>query len=288
MQAFLRHAGAVWRLLGERHLGLIAAGVAFFAMLAIFPAVAALIALVGFWADPVAVEDTLNILADFLPQEAYGVVSDQVERLTGAADGTLGLASIVSLLVATWSARLGVGALIQGISAIYGAAPRSGLKGTVLALLMTLLLIGVGMIAVAGMLIAPIVLAIIERFIPSDSWVTLIGELVRWIVALAAVIVGLGFFYRYGPNCPADRRAPFLSPGLFLALLLWGGTSLALSIYVANFANYNEIYGSIGAVIALMMWLYISTYAVLIGAALNFVSEYGDTLDQETGAENSG
>lgn len=273
MHAALTYAGAVWQLLGERQLGLIAAGVAFFAMLAIFPAVGALIALVGFLADPVAVEQALDMADDFLPEEAFSILSDQIDRLTGTATQALGLTSVLSLLMATWSARLGVGALIQGMTAIYGAAPRSGVRGTILALFLTVLLIGVGVIAVTAMLLAPVVLTVLGQFLPGDSSLPVIAEVVRWTVALMALIVGLGLFYRYGPNRPKAQRSPFLSYGLFVALLLWSLASVGFSIFLANFGNYNEVYGSIGAVIALLMWLYISAYAVLIGAALNHVVE---------------
>jgi membrane protein len=273
MLAALTNAGAVWRLLGERNLGLIAAGVAFFAMLAIFPAVAALIALVGFLADPAAVDDALAVMADFLPQEAFSILSDQIDRLTGAPSQTLGFASVLSLGAATWSARLGVAALIQGMTAIYGGAPRSGPRGIILALFLTVLLIGVGVVAVTAMLFMPIALALVGRFLPGDSTLPFIAEVLRWAVALGALIIGLGLFYRYGPNRPKNQRSPFLSHGLFLALFLWSAASLGFSIFLTNFGNYNEIYGSIGAVIALLMWLYISAYAVLIGAALNHVVE---------------
>ncbi len=273
MPTALKHAGAVWQLMGERRLGLIAAGVAFFAMLAIFPAVAALIALVGFLADPIAVEQALDMADDFLPEEVASILSDQIGRLTSTATETLGLASFISLLMTTWSARLGVGALIQGMTAIYGAAPRNGIRGTILALFLTVILIGVGVVAVTAMLLVPVVLALLGQFLPGDSYLPFAAEVVRWAVALLALVVGLGIFYRYGPNRPKNQRSPFLSYGLFLALFLWSLASVGFSIFLANFGNYNEVYGSIGAVIALLMWLYISAYAVLIGAALNYVVE---------------
>ncbi|MCC5969975.1 MAG: YihY/virulence factor BrkB family protein [Pararhodobacter sp.] len=280
MTSALTYARAVWSLMGERNLGLIAAGVAFFAMLAIFPAVAALISLLGFWIDPIVVENALDLLVDFLPEEAFAIISDQIQRLASAATQTLGLTSALSLLVATWSARLGVGALIQGITAIYGNSQRSGVRGTALALFLTVILIGVGVIAVTSMLFMPVAMAVVERFLPGDSYLPLVAELLRWAIALGALVIGLGLFYRYGPNRPKDQRSPFLSPGLFLSLVLWSGASLGFSIYLANFGNYNEIYGSIGAVIALLMWLYISAYAALIGAALNYVIENRDRNDQ--------
>lgn len=269
----LTYAHGVWLLMGERRLGLIAAGVAFFSMLAIFPAVGALVSVVSFMADPVAVDQALAMADDFLPDDAAEILSDQVDRLTGAAGGALGIASIVSLLMALWSARLGVGALIQGMTAIYGAPPRSGIRGTILALVLTGVLMCVGAVAVIAILVAPVALSLLSPFLPGDSYLPFIIEVVSWTVALLALMAGLGIFYRYGPNRPKSERSPFLSYGLFLALFLWSLASIGFSIFLTNFGNYNEVYGSIGAVIALLMWLYISAYAVLIGAALNHVIE---------------
>lgn len=275
MGAAFSNGKAVWQLMGERQLGLIAAGVAFFSMLAIFPAVGALIAIVGFMADPAAVDQALVMADDFLPEEAATILSEQIERLTATPNEALGLTSIISLLAALWSARLGVGALIQGMTAIYGAEPRSGIRGTILALVLTVVLMGVGAIAVIAILVAPVILSLVTQFLPGDSFVPLIAEIARWSVAIVALVIGFGVFYRYGPNRPKEERSPFLSYGLFLALFLWIVASIGFSIFLANFGNYNEVYGSIGAVIALLMWLYISAYALLIGAALNHVVEKG-------------
>lgn len=266
-------AGAVWRLMGERNLGLIAAGVGFWALFAIFPAVAALIALVGFWADPAAVEQTVDMAADFLPPEALGLIADQTQRLASVGGGTLGLASILSLALAVWSARLGVGALVQGLTAIYGGPQRNSLTAIVQALALTVVLIAVSGVAVSMMLFVPVVLAVLAPFLPAGSLLPWIAEILRWGVSLGALVIGLGLFYRYGPNRPGMRRSPFLSRGLALALALWAVASVGLTLFMANFGNYNEVYGSIGAVIALLMWLYLSAYAVLSGAALNYVLE---------------
>ncbi len=273
LRAAWRRLMLVWRVMGERQLGLIAAGVAFFAMLAIFPALAALIGLVGFWADPGVVQETLDLMAEFVPAEAHAILTDQTSRLIGAAPQTLGWASGVSLLLAAWSARLGVGALAQGLNAIYGGTQRGGLWDMAVALALTGVLIGVGVVAVATILVTPLVLAVLTPFLPPGSTIPQIAGLARWFVAVTALVVGLGLFYRYGPNRPEGQRSPFLSPGLLLAMALWGGASAAFTIYVTNFGNYNEVYGSIGAAVALLMWFYISAYAVLIGAALNYALE---------------
>lgn len=270
MQPLIVHALAVWKLAGERHLGLIAAGVAFFAMLAIFPAIAALVALAALWVSPEVVPELMETTAELLPEEAYELVFQRAEQLAGTASGTLGLTSALSLLLALWWARLGTGALADGLTAIYGGKPRGGVQGTLVALGLTLLMIGVGLTAIIAMLVVPVLTTVVGWFIGHDPTLYLVAETLRWAVSLAALLIGLGLFYRYGPHRPATRRSPFLSPGLFLAIGLWATVSLGFTLYMSNFGNYDEIYGSIGAAIVLMLWFYFSAYAVLIGAALNF------------------
>ena len=283
MRRVWAQALTVWGVMGERQLSLIAAGVAFFAMLAVFPALAALIGLVGFWADPGIVQDTLTLMAEFVPPEAHAILADQTARLIGTTPRTLGWASAVSLLAAAWSARRGVGALAQGLNAIYGGSQRGGLWDMAVALALTGVLIGVGVVAVAAILITPLALAVLSPFLPPASSIPHIAGLTRWAVAVGALIVGLGLFYRYGPNRPDRRRSPFLSAGLMLAMAVWGLASIGFTLFVTNFGNYNEVYGSIGAAIALLMWFYISAYAVLIGGALNYALEKPAADQLQTG-----
>ena len=270
MQPLIVHALAVWKLAGERHLGLIAAGVAFFAMLAIFPAIAALVALAALWVSPEVVPELMETTAELLPEEAYELVFQRAEQLAGTASGTLGLTSALSLLLALWWARLGAGALAGGLTAIYDGQPRGGLRGTVVALGLTLMMIGLGLTAILAMLVVPLVMTTIGWFIEDGGFLYWLAELLRWAVALGALTIGLGLFYRFGPYRPGTKRSPFLSPGLFLAIGLWTAVSLGFTIYMANFGDFDEIYGSIGAVVVLMLWFYFSAYAVLIGAVLNY------------------
>lgn len=267
------HALGLWRVMGERQLGLVAAGVGFFAMLAVFPAIAALISIVSFWADPGVVQDSLEMMSEFVPQDAFDIITDQTTRLIGAAPEALGWTSVISTLAAVWSARRGVGALVQGLNAIYGGKMRGGIGETLLVLSLTGLLIGVGIIAVAAILLTPLALALAAPFLPANSPIPQVAELLRWAVSISAVMVGLSLFYRYGPNRRNGRRSPFLSAGLILAMVVWSAASVGFSIFLTNFGNYNEVYGSIGAAIALLMWFYISAYAVLIGGALNYTLE---------------
>ena len=250
--------------MGDRNLSLIASGVAFWAMLAIFPAIAALIALWGYRADPYVVAAQLPMARDFLPDEGYRLLSNQVNALVAANVSTLGWTSVISTLVALWSARTGVGALVQGVNAISGKQNRGGLRDMLTAFALTFALMGVALVALVSIVVMPIVLA----FVPLGPLAGFALTAVNWVIAVGVVVMGISVIYRYGLNRPGERPRWF-TPGLMLAVALWALASWSFSYYLANFGNYNQIYGSIGAVIALLMWFYISAYVVLLGAALN-------------------
>lgn len=247
----------------EAKLGLVAAGVAFFAMLAIFPAVAAVIALWGYAWDPAVIEQQAALMAEFLPSQAFDLFYGQVQALIAANNSTLGWASILSTLVALWSARSGVAALLQGLNTIHRTRDRGGLRHVVAAMLLTLILIAMGLIGLAAVIVLPIILAVI----PLGPFAKLVLPVAQWSTALAAVLLGIGLLYRFGPNL--DERNERVWPGLLLAVALWIAASVGFSFYISHFHSYNRIYGSIGAVVALLMWFYLSAYVILLGAALN-------------------
>ncbi|EPX77766.1 YihY/virulence factor BrkB family protein [Litoreibacter arenae] len=250
----------------KRNLSLISAGVAFYAMLAIFPALAALIALWGVFADPLVIDEQLNLLKQFAPADAFRLVDTQVNALINANDSTLGYTTLVSLGAALWSTRAGVAALIRGLNAVYSAPHRTGIRRTFAALLLTLCLIGMSLVALTGIVIFPIALALL----PLGEFTQDIFTTLRWVLVTLAVILGLGLIYRFGPNHKTDYlKTNWISPGALVALFIWGAVSWAFSLYLANFGKYNEVYGSIGAVVALLMWFYISAWVVLLGATLN-------------------
>lgn len=255
----------LWRASSAINLPLISAGVAFFAMLAIFPGIAAVVAVWGLVADPIIVQQEMELMRQFLPAEVFELLGAQVSGLVTAPSQTLGWASILSLLLALWSARSGVGALITGLNTIHGTGNRTGLWHYAMALLLTLALVGVALVALAMVVVAPILLA----FLPLGDHSATLFELVRWCAAVGVVAGALIVLYRFGPNREEPSRLPWISPGILLVLVFWAAASAGFSIYLANFGNYNQIYGSIGAVIALLMWLYLSALLVLLGALLD-------------------
>ncbi len=262
----------------ENNLSLIAAGVAFFAMLSLFPALAALIALLGLISDPAVVVSQLEEVRGILPNDVYEIVNSQVVTLVTARADTLGWAGVVSLLVALWSARAGVGAMMIGLNNVYGERNRNAARHYARALMLTIMLMGVGVIALLTVVIAPLVLA----FLPLGPFGILLADLTRWTIAIIVLFAGVGVLYRYGPN-RKSARVQWLTSGAVLSVFSWAIVSIGFSYYVANFGNYNQVYGSIGAVIAMLIWLWISSFVVLFGASLNAQIELRTKSDTTTG-----
>ncbi len=246
------------------NLSLVAAGGAFFAMLSLFPGLAAVIALMGFLAAPEVVDEQLVLLQDFMPDDAFALIQGQVRRLVGTSSSTLGWATVISTLAALWSARRGTDAVIRAVNTVYDAPMRGGMRAMAVALLITFALTLVVVVAILTMLVLPVVMA----FLPLGPYAGLALQVARWALAVAVVVSGIWVLYRFAPNT-RGARVRWLSPGAVLAVLVWGVGSWAFSYYLANFGNYNQVYGSIGAVIALLMFLYITIFVVLLGASLN-------------------
>lgn len=262
--ALWRVLSAVWQTATETHLGLIAAGVAFFGMFGIFPAIAAVIAVFGILADPAVIADQMTLMQGIIPADAYRLLAVQVNRLVLAPSETLGLATLVSFALALWSARAGVGALVGGLNAIAGDRVRTGFGQIMVALALTVVLVALAIVAMLAVVVVPVILA----FIPLANSTAWLLEGLRWVIALGVLILALSLLYRFGP-ARIGGRGRWITVGAVVVVVLWVAASVGLSFYLRNFASYNEIYGSIGAVIGLLLWLYISAYLILLGAALN-------------------
>ena len=255
---------AAARQIGRNKLGLISAGVAFFAMLSVFPGLAALIAILSLIADPAVVVAQLEELRGLMPEDVYNILNAQIVGLVSTSSDTLGWAGLVSVAVALWSARAGVAALMQGMNEVYGTQARATWRHYARALLLTVSLVGVTVVALLALVVAPVVLALF----PLGSTASIIAEVLRWVIAISVVFAGIGMLYRFGPN-RRPTRTQFLTLGAIFAAFSWACVSIAFSYYVTRFGNYNEVYGSIGAVIAMLIWLWITSFLVLLGAALN-------------------
>ncbi len=272
--------GRVWRAITLDHVGLIAAGVAFYGLLALFPAITASMALGGLVLDPPRVTEQLQSFAGVLPQEAAEIVLGQARDVAGRQNG-LGIAAALGIVLALWSASRGVASLIEGLNVAYRERETRGFfLRTAVTLALTVCMI-VGLIAGLGAaLVLPTIFAIVDLGMTAE--ILLRGA--RWLLLMGMTILGLSILYRFGP----DRRGAkwrWLTPGSIAACGLWLAASIGFSVYVSNFSSYNESFGALAGVVILLMWLWLSAYAVLIGAALNAETELQTHVDTTSGRD---
>ncbi|WP_298858585.1 YihY/virulence factor BrkB family protein [uncultured Sulfitobacter sp.] len=251
--------------IGDTNLALVSAGVGFFGMLSVFPAIAALIALLSLVADPDIVVAQLENMRGLLPDDVYQIFYAQIVSLVTTSPDTLGWAGAISILVALWSARAGVAAMMTGLNAVHGEKNRATVSHYVRAFFLTLALVGVGIVALITLVVAPVILA----FFPLGGVTGILVEALRWLIAVTILLAGVSVLYRFGPNRKKNQGRRSIRPGAVVAVVSWAALSVAFSYYVANFGNYNQVYGSIGAVIAMLVWLWLSSFLILLGAVVN-------------------
>ena len=271
----------VWNELGADNISHIAAGVGFYALLAIFPAFAALVALYGLVADPTTVAKNIEMLSMFLPADALKLLTDALHKLVTGDPQTLSIGLFVSVGLALWSARVGTGALMTSLNMAYGETEkRNFIWFNITAMALTLALVLFGIIAIVTVAVIPVVL----KFLPlPETWIEIISA-VRWPILGLMVMVMLSIVYRFAPSREKPRWQ-WVSPGAIAATILWVIGSALFSLYVGRFGSYNETYGSLGAVIVLLLWFWLSAYAILIGAELNAELEHQTARDTTTGPE---
>ena len=247
----------------QAELDLIAAGVAFYGFLAIFPGVAAVIAIWGALSDPSVIRNEIGLLQEVLPPDAFALILDQVESLLAVSQRGIGWATALSTLFALWSARAGVAALIRGLNAVHGLPNRNGHWHQLRASVMMLALVGL----VLGAMLLSIIMPLLAQAVPAIARQFTTLQQLNQLMGLGLVVLAVGLAYRFGPN--HLRPPPLFTWGLLVAVVLWGASARGFMLYLENFPAYNRVYGSIGAVAALLMSLYVSAYAVLLGAAVD-------------------
>jgi membrane protein len=270
-----------WARISADRLLLIAGGVVFYGLLATVPAITAMVSMYGLFASAGNLGAQLNFLADVMPATAYQLISDQIVRIAGHADGKLTFAFILGLGIALWSANAGMKAVFDALNIVYDEDEKRGLiKLNIVSLSFTLAAIVVLILILAAIVVLPLALSFLgfaaER---QAGWLPLL----RWPVLLVLVTFGFAVLYRYGPS-RREAKWRWLSVGSIFASLVWIGVSVAFSWYLSKFADYNATYGSLGAVIGLMMWMWISTSVVLVGAELNSEIEHQTARDSTVGA----
>jgi membrane protein len=269
----------VWSEVNDDRVFLIAAGVTFYLLLALFPALAAFVSLYGFVADPKTIAEHISFLGGLLPTAGLDLIRAQLQSLTAAGDQTLTTGFVVGLLIALWSANSGIKALFDAMNVAYEETEKRGFFAlNLLSAAFTLgaLLIGVTLLMAVG--IVPALLALLRL----DRWAEALIAIGRWPILLVCVWLAISLIYRYGPS---RRMAKWrwLNWGALLATVVWIAVSIGFSIYLENFADYNATYGSLGAVIGLMMWTWISVIILIIGAEINSEMEHQTAVDSTVG-----
>lgn len=258
----------------------VAAGVTFYALLAVFPTISAFVSLYGLVADRATLTEHIALLAGIVPAGGVEIIGEQLARLTSGEEAALGFAFFFSLALAVWSANAGAKALFDALNVIYDETEkRSFFRLNLLSLNFTagaLVLLVLGLVAVA------VVPAAIEALGLKSVTERLLAML-RWPALFLLASFALSLLYRYGPS-RSEARWSWLTLGGLVAAALWIGASLLFSWYATNFASYNETYGTLGAVVGFMTWIWISTAIVLVGAELNAETEHQTTRDSTTGA----
>jgi membrane protein len=259
----------------------IAGGVSFFVLLAIFPAVTALVSAYGLFFNTSTITDNLSLLNDVVPDNVLSIVHEQTSRIASNSGRALSVGFVVGIVASLWSAMSGVKAIIDALNVIYEQKEgRNILKLNLVALVFTLAGFAAFLLAIAAIVVLPLILSPIGL----GSMTETLTRIARWPVLLVVLLIGLAVLYRYGP----DRRAArwqWVSVGSVFAAVTWIVASFLFSWYLTSFANYNATYGSLGAVVGLMIWLWISTIVVLLGAELNAEIEHQTARDSTVGDE---
>ncbi len=273
-----------WRVFAavqEDRVMLVAAGVTFYLLLSIFPAMTALVSLYGFFADPASITDRLSFLNEIMPPEGLSIFFDQLRSLAGEKRSALSFGLIFGLAIALWSANNGVKALFEAMNIAYGEdEKRSFLRLNLVSFAFTLGgLIGL-IILVVGLGVIPAIIAVVNL----GGVTEMVLRVLRWPVLLVVIAFGITLLYRFGPS-RERARLRWVTWGAIMAALLWVVGSLGVSYYLSNIADYNATYGTLGALIGFLFWTWISAIIVILGAEVNAELEHQTARDSTTGPE---
>jgi membrane protein len=255
-----------WKDAGEDNLSLVAAGVAFYAFLAFVPLLTALVLCYGLFADRLTVAHDILSLAEILPASAFAIVADQLQAMTEGSDAKTGFALLVSLGIAVYGASKAADAIMTALNIVYEVGECRGFLGRLLAALgMTAGAVFLLLVAVATIS----ALTFLEGLLPGLGGVTAVFLRLLFVAGAGVmVMLLLALVYRFVP-CRPNAAWRWITPGSVLASLVWLAATAGFGLYVANFGNYNATYGSLGAVIAFLTWLYLTAWIILFGAELN-------------------
>jgi membrane protein len=259
----------VWRGISNDRILLVAAGVTFYAILALFPGIGAIVSIYGLFADPNRIIAHLDSLSGFAPGGAVEVLREQLVRLAQQDKAALGFGFAASLLFSLWSANAGVSALFEALTAVYEEKEKRSL---IKYYAMTLAFTAGAIILVLLLLTILVALPLVLDRVPNPSSTAALLKVVRWPILLTLVALALAVVYRFGP-CRSRPRLRWITWGSAFAAVAWLAASALFSWYVAHFGSYNRTYGSLGAIIGFMTWMWVSIIVVLVGAKFDAAME---------------
>jgi membrane protein len=270
-----------WQEISDNNIFLIAGGVTYSVLLALFPALAALVSIYGLLLDPSQIEQQVNSFGGMLPEQSRQMLTQELHQLASSSNSALSFGAVVALLFALWTASRGMSGLISALDIAYEQKETRGFfRFNMVAVLLTLGAILGGMVAIALVAVLPAAVQLIGLG-STTKWILLVLE---WPLLIVLVMIGLAVMYRYGP----DRREPqwrWVSPGAITATVLWIVASIVFTTYVSNFGSYDKTYGSLGGVVVLLTWLYLSAFVILLGAVINAQAEEQTERDSTSGHE---
>jgi len=270
-----------WKEQKQDNVSMLAAGVAFYIFLALFPALIAAVTLYGLVADPADVERQINSLANALPADTASVISDQLRAVTSTSSSALSFGLVASVLGALFSASGGMANLVKAVNLAYDEEETRGflkLRATALVLTMgavVFLVVAVGLVAV---------LPVVLNAVGLGTAASLAIGIVRWVALVAFVMGALAVLYRYAPDRD-NPRFSWTSVGAAVATVLWIIGSIGFSLYVSNFGSYGETYGALAGVVVLLLWLFLTSFIILFGAEINSEMEHQTAKDTTQGPE---
>ena len=273
--------GRVFADIGRDNVMLIAAGVTFYLLLALVPALTAFISIYGLFADQATVLDHISLLEGIVPAGGLDIVREQLQRLVSEGNTTLGWTLVISLVIALWSASAGIKAMFEAMNIAYEQEENRGfIKISALGLAFAFGMAVAAALALAAVIVMPAIVSILPIG-PAVSWLV---RILSYVLLVGVLVIGLAALYRWGP-ARQQARWRWITPGAALAVALIIVASLVFSFYVANFGNYNATYGSLGALIGFLTWMWISITLVIMGAELNSELEHQTARDTTTGEE---
>ena len=265
--------GRIWRgLIGQTlrasttdRVSLAAAGCGFYATLALFPAISMLISVYGLMFDPVTAEQQLGVLATLLPGPAYHLIADRVHQLVQQPGNMLSVNLLVGFLLTFWSSSTGSKSILSAVNVAYDVTEqRPFVRFQLIGLSMTMAAVVCAVLAIAVLVLLPAAIDFLGLSRHGGALVHTAG--MGMLIGFFSVAIAL--LYRFGPSRPPPSQ-PRIAPGVMLATFLWLIASEGLSFYISRISTFGATYGSLGAVVGVMLWFYISAYAVLLGAELN-------------------